>query len=115
MKIPFTAKRKAMNTFVMLTRIAPGAIASPGNLEELEREVMNRIRSECPKVKWINSWALLGPYDYIDVFEAPDIASAMKVATLVRTYGKAQAEVSIATEWKRFKEVVHELRPVSSM
>ena len=44
-----------MATFIMLTRLMPGAIRSPERLEKLEKEVMNRIE-EGPaggQVKWL--------------------------------------------------------------
>lgn len=52
---------------------------------------------------------MLGPYDYLDIFEAPEIETAMKVSTLVRTFGHAHTEVWAATEWQRFKELVRAL------
>ena len=98
-----------METFVMLTRLAPGALESPKSLESLEKQVMERIRSECPDVEWVHNFAVLGPYDYIDVFRAPDTQSAFKVATLVRTLGHAHTEVWGATEWAKFKDMVRGL------
>jgi uncharacterized protein with GYD domain len=98
-----------MNTFVMLTQIAPGALASPRALEDLERQVMERVRAECPEVEWLTSFAVLGPYDYVDAFKAPDIETAMKVAAMVRIYGHARTEVWAATEWTRFKDLVRHL------
>ena len=98
-----------MPNFVMLTRLAHGALKYPENLEKLERQVMDRVRTECPGVEWSASYAVLGPYDYLDIFSAPDIESATKVATIIRTFGHAHTEVWGATEWQRFKEVVRDL------
>ncbi|HKI21037.1 MAG TPA: ISAzo13 family transposase, partial [Isosphaeraceae bacterium] len=67
-----------MSTFVMLTRLNPEAVRSPRGLEELEREAMKRVREECPDVKWLSSYAVLGPCDYLDIFIATDIETAAK-------------------------------------
>jgi uncharacterized protein with GYD domain len=98
-----------MATFVMLTRLGTEAARSPQKLERLEREVMGRVRKECPDVEWLGSYAILGPCDYLDIFRAKDIEAATRVSTLIRTFGHAQTEVWAATEWDRFKEIVRDL------
>ncbi|MEK4032330.1 GYD domain-containing protein [Methylocystis sp. IM3] len=98
-----------MLTFVMLTRLSPDAIRSPQTLEELERKAMERVRRECPDVEWVCNYAILGPYDYLDIFRAKDVETAAKVSTLIRTFGHAQTEIWTATEWSRFKGIVREL------
>jgi uncharacterized protein with GYD domain len=98
-----------MPIFIMLTRLNPDAVRSPKELEQLEREVMKRVRKECADVKWLGSYAVLGPCDYLDIFSASDIEAAARVSALIRTFGHAQTEVWCATEWDRFKEIVRTL------
>lgn len=98
-----------MPTFIMLTRLATDAVRSPRRLESLERDVMARVNKECAGVEWVTSFAILGPYDYLDIFKASDIETAARVSALVRTFGHAQTEIWPATEWDRFKELVRDL------
>jgi uncharacterized protein with GYD domain len=95
-----------MSTFIMLTRLSPESVGSPHAVEVLEGRVKRAVQLECPEVEWVASYATLGPYDYLDVFRAPDIATASKVAALVRIAGHATTEVWAATEWDRFKQMV---------
>jgi uncharacterized protein with GYD domain len=87
--------------FIMLTRLNPDAVRPPKGLETLERDAMKHVREECPKVEWLNSYAVLGPYDYLDIFVAGDIETAAKVSTPIRTFGYAQTDIWSATEWDR--------------
>ena len=98
-----------MLTFVMLTRLSPGALRSPQSLEELEEQVKERISSECPQVEWVHNYAILGACDYLDIFTAPDLETAMKVSTIVRTYGHAHTEIWTAAQWKAYKDLVRDL------
>jgi uncharacterized protein with GYD domain len=98
-----------MLTFIMLTRVSPDVARSPQTLQELEQRAMEHIRADCPDVKWLNSYALLGPYDYMDIFEAPDFETVAKVSTLIRTYGRAHSEVWAATEWSTYKKMLQGL------
>ena len=96
-----------MPTFVMLTRVDPEVLRNAQSLEELESRAAESIRKQCPEVKWISNYAVLGPYDYVDVFEAPDIEAAAKVSTLIRVSGRAHSEIWPATDWEKFKKMVH--------
>ena len=98
-----------MPTFVMLTRLAPAALQSPRSLEELERTAMESIRKECPGVEWAHNYAVLGGCDYLDIFRAPDLETAMKVSAIIRYYGHSSTEIWTVTEWKAFKEMIRHL------
>lgn len=99
-----------MPTFIMLTRLNTEVARSPKSLEQLERAVMDQVRKDCPDVVWHESYAVLGPCDYLDIFDASDNEAAMRVSALVRTFGHAQTEIWGATEWSRFKKIM-QLQP----
>jgi uncharacterized protein with GYD domain len=94
-----------MQTFIMLTRLSRGRDEAQIPPAALERGVMDRIKADCPDVTWTASYALLGPADYLDIFQAPDCEAAMKVALIVRSFGYATTETWPATDWERFKAI----------
>lgn len=98
-----------MAEYVLLTRIASEAIRDPSAFEHLEHDVCARVERECPGVRWISSYAVLGPYDYVDVFEAPDNETAAKVAIILRSFGRSTTEIWPALPWARFRELSREL------
>ena len=55
--------------------------------------------------------AVLGPADYLDIFTAPGVETATKVATIIRTFGHATTEVWAATEWEKFEGLLRSLPP----
>jgi uncharacterized protein with GYD domain len=99
-----------MATYVMLTRLSPEAVARPGSVVQLNKQVTDKIKHECPGVKWIANYAILGPADYLDIFEAPNEQAATRVSLLVRSFGHATTETWMATAWEKFAELAKELK-----
>jgi uncharacterized protein with GYD domain len=95
-----------MPTYVVLTRLTPEAVKTPGELKRLERVVAEHVRRDVPQAKWIANYAILGPYDYLDIFEAPDETTAAKVVMIIRSYGHGQTETWTAMPWERFEIVL---------
>ena len=95
-----------MPTFVMLTRLTPEVVKTPADLRRLEREVADRVRRECPEVTWRGSYAVLGPCDYLDLFEAPNEDVAARVVMIVRSFGHASTETWTAVPWDRFETLI---------
>ena len=54
-------------------------------------------------------WSLARPT--ISTSLAPDIETATKVATIIRTFGHATTEVWAATEWEKFTGLLRSLPP----
>jgi hypothetical protein len=98
-----------MQTFAMLTRLEPNGLQSPTAVEVLERRVMEHVRIACPTAHWIGSYAVCGPWDYLDLFRADSLDDASKISALVRSYGHAHTELWPLTEWSHFKTIIHEL------
>lgn len=95
-----------MAHYVVLPRVAPEAVRNPESLLELEQQVKQRVQNECPDVQWISNFAVMGPYDYLDIFDAPDNDTAMRVSTIIRSVGHSATELWPATEWPRFRDHV---------
>ncbi len=98
-----------MQTFILLTRLSPEALKSPASMEDFEKRATRHIEQECPEVEWLQSYALMGPYDYLDIFTAPDMNAALKVSAIIRTFGRAHSEIWGATDWNNFKSIIQSL------
>jgi uncharacterized protein with GYD domain len=88
-----------MATFIMLTRAPqrPDASVAPSSIGF--HELMEAIRSNCSGVEWVERYAVLGPFDFVDVFTAPSIETAMQVSAIVRRIAHATTEVWSASPW----------------
>ncbi|AOL04206.1 MULTISPECIES: GYD domain-containing protein [Burkholderia] len=95
-----------MPAFVMLTRLSSDAVKTPGKLAELEHHAIHRLQKTCGPVEWVHNFALMGGYDYLDIFIAPDLDTAFKISAGMRTLGHASVEIFPAVDWKTFKALV---------
>jgi uncharacterized protein with GYD domain len=99
-----------MPTYALLTRLSPEALAKPESVVELNKRVEERIKKDCPAVKWLANYAVMGPCDYLDIFEAPNEDTATKVILLVRSFGHATTETWQVTPWDRFAQLAKGLK-----
>jgi uncharacterized protein with GYD domain len=95
-----------MPTYVLLSHFIPDAIVDPPEIINLDALVKRRVRAECNSVEWLDSYVLLGRYDALDLFRAPDNETASKVAMVIRSFGHVTTEVLPATAWQDFAKSV---------
>ena len=100
-----------MPLFVLMTRLAPESVHDARVRRAMGKEWMKKIKSSCPKVKWIAHYALLGPYDFMDIYEAPDFETAHKVSLISRSEGALSAESWQALPYEQFLSVLAEVQP----
>ena len=98
-----------MATYVMLTSLNTDVVKNPKDYLELNKTVEEKIKLQCPEIKWIANYSILGPYDYLDVFEAPHNESAAKVSLLVRSFGHATTEIWPAVAWNKFENIARQV------
>ncbi|MDP9382949.1 MAG: GYD domain-containing protein [Chloroflexota bacterium] len=98
-----------MPLYMMMTKLTANSMERPEDLQTLGRTVGDLIRQEAPEARWINSYALLGPYDYVDIYEAPNEEVAMKVSLAVRNVSSALTETYQLTPYDRFAPLDHEV------
>jgi uncharacterized protein with GYD domain len=67
------------------------------------------IERKCPGVRWIAHYTLLGPYDFLDIYEAPNEEVAAKVSLITLSEGALKAESWTAIPYQRFLELVEEV------
>lgn len=96
-------------TYVMLTKLGHDALKSSETLGRIEKAVTERVFAECKDIEWVANYAVFGPYDYLDIFTAPDAENAMRVATIERSFCHADTEIWPAVDWDKFKEIIQVL------
>lgn len=109
-----------MKTFVMMTKIAPrdaDIIEVTNKLKAHSRDSvawLDEINKQCPEVKVLAHYAILGPYDFMCIYEAPDEKAAAKVSLLSRGRGAFQVESWHAIPSKEIADLVEKLYPAES-
>ncbi len=68
------------------------------------------VREKVPDIKWIAHYAILGPYDFLDVFEVKNEKEAAKVSLLSRSAGATIAESWTAIPYTEFLELAEDLK-----
>lgn len=106
-----------MKTFIMMTKIAPQDADIIEVTNRLKAHSKNSaawiedVKRICPEVRILAHFALLGPYDFMCIYEAPDEKVAAKVSLLSRAKGTFQVESWNAIPSKEIADMVEGILP----
>jgi uncharacterized protein with GYD domain len=78
--------------FALMTKLQPAALHDATGRRAMGKEWLQKVKATCPAVKWVAHYAILGPYDFMDIYEAPDVETAHTVSILSRAGGALSAE-----------------------
>ena len=85
-----------MPTYLMLTKLTAQGVqtlkANPDRLREVNRDV------EELGAKVLHQWATLGPFDFVNVVEAPDAATIARVSVALSARGSAKLQTLTALD-----------------
>jgi len=98
-----------MQTYILLTKLAPEVSKKMKERAALGHSWLDQVKAKCPDVKFIAHYAILGRYDFIDIYEAPDNDTAAKVSIISQANGALHAESLTAIPYKRFLELTEEI------
>lgn len=98
-----------MATYVLMTTLRPGSITDARERREEGKDWLDKVHKKCPDVKWLAHYALLGRYDFMDIFEAPDDAAAHKVSLISRSSGAASAESWPAISYEQHLKLLEQV------
>jgi len=98
-----------MQTYILLTKFSPDLSRQMKDRATLGRNWLSQVKKKCPKVKFIAHYALLGQFDFLDIYEAPDEEVAAKVSLISQMNGAFQAQSMPAIPYKRFLELIKEI------
>ncbi|MEE9460649.1 MAG: GYD domain-containing protein, partial [Bacteroidales bacterium] len=76
---------------------------------EIGRSWLDQVKDKCPEVRFTAHYALLGEFDFLDIYEAPDEQSAAKVSIISQANGAFQAQSLPAIPYKKYLELIKEI------
>ena len=98
-----------MKTFILMTKLSPDVAEQFKEREKIGREWLDEVKEKCPEVKFVSHYALLGNYDFMDIYEAPDEETAAKVSLISRLHGATTAESWTAIPYNKFLDITHDI------
>lgn len=98
-----------MQTYILMTKLSPDISKQMKDRSQLGRAWLEQVKAKCPEVKFLSHYALLGDYDFMDIYEAPDNKTAAKVSMISLSNGAFQAESWSAIPYKEFVELTSEI------
>jgi uncharacterized protein with GYD domain len=98
-----------MSLYILMTRLTVDCLADPRGRKTAGREWLKHVERVCPEVKFLAHYALLGQFDFMDIYEAPNDEVAHKVSLISRSTGAVTAESWPAVPYHRFLELSGEV------
>ncbi|MBI2248165.1 MAG: GYD domain-containing protein [Armatimonadetes bacterium] len=93
-----------MATYIMLSRLTEDGAETikknPGRIQEVNKEL------EGMRVKVLQQYAVLGAYDFVNIVEAPDLATVMKASVTLGARGSVRIETLAALSMDEFVRTV---------
>jgi uncharacterized protein with GYD domain len=81
-----------MSNYILLTKLAPEVSKQMKDRAQIGRAWLDQVKEKCPEVKFLSHYALLGDYDFIDIYEAPNEETAAKVSMIGLQNGAFEAK-----------------------
>ncbi len=98
-----------MPTFMLLTRLNPESLSTAEGRRKTGKQWLKKVKKLCPGVEWIAHYAVLGPFDFVDIYHASDDETAHKVSLISRSTGALSAESWQVMEYDRYLKMLEDV------
>ncbi len=98
-----------MEIYILMTKLTPEISSNLQKREAIGKEWKKKVDQLCPDVKWLAHYALLGPYDFMDIYQADSNETATRISMITRANGALTAESWPAMNWSHFVDIIKEL------
>jgi uncharacterized protein with GYD domain len=98
-----------MPIYALLTKLSPETTKHLDSKEEMGRSWYSKIKQSCPSVRWLHHFAVLGPYDFLDIYEALNEEEAAKVAMITMAGGAAEAMNWTLIPYQKYLSMIKDL------
>jgi uncharacterized protein with GYD domain len=98
-----------MQTYVLLTKLSPDIFKQMKDRAEIGRSWLGQVKEKCPEVKFLAHYALLGQFDFLDIYEAPDDETAALVSIISQANGAFQAQSLPAIPYMKYLDLIKAL------
>lgn len=89
-----------MMTFVLLIKFSTEHAKNYASMQKMGMEMREKYMRACPGIKLLDHHLYLsGPYDFMHLYEAPDLGTAFKMSSVIR----ASEMVSSCETWPALK------------
>ena len=93
-----------MPIFILLSTLTPQGVQTLKSNPERLRQVNQDLEELGCKV--LHQWATLGEFDFVNIVEAPDIATVAKVSVALSARGSTKIETLPALEIEEFLQTL---------
>lgn len=100
-----------MPIFILMTKLQPESVHDAGRRRRTGKDWLRKVQETCDGVEFLAHYALLGPYDFMDVYRAPDVETAQRVSLISRAEGAVTAESWGAVPYDEYLEILESVAP----
>ena len=104
-----------MKTFVLMSKLNPkgGTLVEVATTlrdnAKVARSWIDRAKKVCPEANFVAHYAILGSYDFMDIYEAPTEETAAKISMLCSADGIFTVESWTAIPRQRMLELAEQM------
>lgn len=104
-----------MRTYILMSKMVPQGPSVVEVVSKMKtgprtrRAWIDKVKAKCPNVTFKAHYALLGSWDFMDIYEAPDEETAAKVSMYCSTSAAFQVESWCAIPDRRLEELAEEV------